>query len=179
LESSNSLVDLNQTWGECEPLQANGLIHCAAIGSPEMVAELVKHIDINSTEKQFQWSPLHFASKNGDCQTTSILMESGAEIDKTDIHNESPLHIACWKGKEDAVRLLLAYDANTEIKNLDGEKAYDIAVKFGHNKCAKLIRKHNKKKLQKETREKQVKQTTTNGPNMTNFQTLKSLPCKN
>lgn len=140
-----------------------------------MVSELVKHIDVNTTDKQFKWSPLHFAAKNGECQIISILIESGAKIDTTDIHNETPLHLAAWKGHESAVRLLLAYDANTEVKNLDGEKAYDLAVKFGHQKCVKLIRKHNKKKM--ESREKQSAASSL-GSNLSHH-VLKSLPCKN
>lgn len=137
-----SKIDLHQTWGEGEPKQGNALIWATHLGNYTIVEELVKWIDANLREKQMGWPPLHFASKNNDCCCTSILIEAGANIDNVDRHNETALHIACWKGNYDVARLLVRHGANIHVKNLDGQTALDLAVQYSHKHCQELFRRH-------------------------------------
>lgn len=135
-------INFQQIWGDTEPYQGNALIHASANKYSDMVAFLVNYINPNLTEKQMNWTALHFAAKNGDCETISILLQSGADLNPLDIHMETPVFLACWKGHVDAIRLLLQYKVNINILNLDNQSPYDIAIKYNHKNCANLILQH-------------------------------------
>ncbi len=56
------------------------------------------------------------------------LIEEGIDINSANVNGVTSLMYCASAGKEDFVKLLLKHDAKTEIINLDGFKAIDLAV---------------------------------------------------
>ena len=56
------------------------------------------------------------------------LVDAGIDINSTNVNGVTSLMYCASAGKEDFVQLLLEYEANTKLENLDGFKAIDLAV---------------------------------------------------
>lgn len=83
------------------------------------------------------WSPLHFAVKSGDsdstCAVTQLLLSRGAMVDGLDSVEWTPLLLACCQGKRDNVaRLLLQAGANIERTTAQSARPLMMAAQFGH-----------------------------------------------
>lgn len=134
-------VDIGQTWGDKQLQQATALIWATFLENIDLVSYFTKYINVNIAEKQMKWTALHFAAKNDQSRILSILIKSGAKVNAKDIHKETPIFIACWKGHLKIIKLLMLSGAKLTIKNIDGQTPYDVAVKYGHLECARLIKK--------------------------------------
>ena len=58
-----------------------------------------------------------------------LLLAAGANVDKQNDYGFTPLMKAAYHGKIEVVKELLKAGANKELKNNDGETAYDKASK--------------------------------------------------
>merc|ERR1719367_2692005 len=58
------------------------------------------------------------AATSGDLEKVKALVANGADIQASDSGGNSPLHRACWKGKNDVVRFLIDSGAAVEIGTL-------------------------------------------------------------
>lgn len=56
------------------------------------------------------------------------LIKAGISIDSQNVNSVTSLMYCASAGKEDFVRLLLEYGANSQIESLDGFKAIDLSV---------------------------------------------------
>nr|XP_018903035.1 PREDICTED: histone-lysine N-methyltransferase EHMT2 isoform X1 [Bemisia tabaci]XP_018903036.1 PREDICTED: histone-lysine N-methyltransferase EHMT2 isoform X1 [Bemisia tabaci] len=63
---------------------------------------------------------LHWATYSGTTSIAELLLNYGSEINCTNIHGDTPLHIAARRNHYDCVILLLARGALTNIKNKAG-----------------------------------------------------------
>lgn len=61
------------------------------------------------------------------------LLGRGAEIEAQADRNWTPLHVAAWCGRADAVALLLDHGADTEAKTDTGRTPADWAEHKGHD----------------------------------------------
>ena len=52
-----------------------------------------------------QWTPVMWAVKSGDVETTSFLLEQGAQLNIKDIQGNSLLHVACINGHVDVAKI--------------------------------------------------------------------------
>jgi ankyrin repeat protein len=95
-------------------------------------------------------SALNDAVSHGRLDNIRLLLDKGAAIDAisdnelmTDLWREkgigTALHDAAKAGKADAVQLLLERGANKLIRDTAGRTAREVAVKEGHDECAKLL----------------------------------------
>jgi len=57
-------------------------------------------------------SALHKASISGECETVRMLLESGEDVNETDMFSLTPLHLAAWYGHESVVKMLLQHGAD-------------------------------------------------------------------
>ena len=70
---------------------------------------------------------LHRACNKGHLECAKALLGAGADINKQSNGGRTPLMGAAWNGKIEVVRELLKRGAKKELKNNDGDTAYDHA----------------------------------------------------
>ena len=68
-----------------------------------------------------------------------VLKELGADLNKTDIHGNTPAHKAARKGYADVIIALKEAGADLNIKDGDGNTAFDTAKKRGHTNLIPLL----------------------------------------
>ena len=62
--------------------------------------------------KQEQQTALHIASRLGNIEVASMLLQAGAQVDASTKDNYTPFHIACKEGHLEMVDLLLDHGAD-------------------------------------------------------------------
>lgn len=116
-------VDAALIHGEfaaAEALQGCGarmtLPMAAALGDPDRAGALLD--DANATERHLATA---FAAQHGRAEILALLLERGEDPDRynpVSTHSHStPLHQAAWHGHADAVRVLLAHGARTDLRD--------------------------------------------------------------
>jgi ankyrin repeat protein len=64
---------------------------------------------------------------DGSLRSVKILVELGANVNKKDGRDWTPLHYAASEGYLEIVRFLLRCEANVQTKNLEGDLPVDLA----------------------------------------------------
>jgi len=67
------------------------------------------------------------AVKVGDLERVKYLIEGGADVNRSDIHEWTPLMYAVLRNKIEIIKLLLTRGANVNSINIDGTTALHIA----------------------------------------------------
>jgi ankyrin repeat protein len=75
-----------------------------------------------------QVTPLGTAATFGANEIAEILLDHGADTEKTADHGNTPLHSAAANGNRSLVELLLARGANAAAQAADGRTPADLAV---------------------------------------------------
>ncbi|CDZ78148.1 ankyrin repeat protein [Legionella massiliensis] len=114
--------------------QLNGL-------NPEQCAALLASTTANKD------TALHYAVRNGELLTTTVLIEHGSNINARGFMGATPLHIAADGGFTSIVDLLLSKDANYDLKRSDGLKAIHIAAAYGYPMIVEQIVKKDRSQL--------------------------------
>ena len=83
-------------------------------------------------------SPLHDASRDGQVDAMSLLLNGGANVDETTDDGATPLHFACLGGHVDAATLLLDRGADV-TQAWRGRTPLDIATQHGHDEVARVL----------------------------------------
>lgn len=82
---------------------------------------LKKNPDVNMKDEEDDGNtPLIISSEDGLKSITELLIQRGAEINKTNNFGETPLMKAAYKGKKDIVDLLIKNGANVNMKDDEG-----------------------------------------------------------
>lgn len=85
------------------------------------------------------WTPLLWATLNGDETGANFLLRHGANANATSPSGETLLTIAAWKGFYDIAQSLLAFGASPDAINSDGLTASAVATQYGHTAILRLI----------------------------------------
>uniref|UniRef100_A0AC34F324 Arf-GAP with coiled-coil, ANK repeat and PH domain-containing protein n=1 Tax=Panagrolaimus sp. ES5 TaxID=591445 RepID=A0AC34F324_9BILA len=88
---------------------------------------------------------LHSAIKNHDTTMAEFLLLNGSKLCVIDSDGNTPLHIAATNGFPILVYQLLKKNADSTIKNKEGQTALDIAVDGQHAHIVTLLRLHEMK----------------------------------
>ncbi len=110
--------------------------------SPSL-AEATNHTDhariIHTASEQFNNS-LHAAAREGDAEKVSLLLASGADVNKVDEHSIAPLIWAANLGHTECVRLLLTAPG-IEVNTVDKSRCTPLvhAALNGHTECVRLL----------------------------------------
>ncbi len=91
----------------------------------------------------YRYSPLAYAAYQGRQQTMRFLLERGARVD-TDLEDgvsyvNTPLMMAVMMGHTDCALMLLNAGADPRIRVKDGPTARDLAVKYRHERLARVL----------------------------------------
>ena len=96
--------------------------------------------DVNKATNFMQRTPLFLSSIIGHREVVELLLDAGAEVDKTDEKGQSPLYASSVRGRKDVVKLLL--DAGAEVDKMtdrDGCTPLVAASSEGHREVVKLL----------------------------------------
>lgn len=75
-------------------------------------------------------------------------IEKGANVNVKDtIDKNTPLHLACDKGDNEIVKILVENKADIKVKNGNGETPYDVAKIRGYKNIASFLSKNMKNKF--------------------------------
>ena len=81
---------------------------------------------------------LHSACNPGSHEVATLLLSLGAVVNARDCFDETPLHLACWRGNVDTVRLLLDHGAEDNLSH-GGLTAFHQACMDGHIELVRLF----------------------------------------
>lgn len=91
-------------------------------------ALLAKGSDPNAPAGVNGWSPLLHAVHKNQIATATVLLDAGAEVDRTGSNGMTPLMMAAGYGNRDMVELLLRHGATAAKADRNGETARDYAL---------------------------------------------------
>ena len=92
--------------------------------------------------RDYNYSPLHIASKIGNVELARFLIQSGAIVNCRFLGSSTtPLHVASFYGKIEIVKLLLDHGCQLHLKDKENKTALDLAKQKGHHQIVELIRK--------------------------------------
>lgn len=84
---------------------------------------------------------LRLAARNDDAVIVGILLEHGADPNSVDrTTGQSALHIASVVGALSVVRVLVAADADVDLRDSQNLQAIDLALRGDHEAVAELLR---------------------------------------
>ncbi|RXJ96698.1 hypothetical protein CRU94_00865 [Arcobacter sp. AHV-9/2010] len=87
---------------------------------------------------------LMLASYNGNFETTSMLVDLKADIDRKNDKGQTPLAGVCFKGYFDIVKILVEAGANINENNGLGTTPLIFASMFGHTQIVEYLNKQDK-----------------------------------
>lgn len=85
------------------------------------------------------WAPLHYAATRGHLEVIALLLDRNAYIDAASPNGTTPLMMAAHYGTPAAVKLLLEAGADPLLKNQQGLSAIDFAQRANRADSAEII----------------------------------------
>lgn len=100
---------------------------------PEMCKYLIglPKSDLNLSNKKTRETPLMIASREGKIEIVKLLVENGADIDKTDLHGETALWKAYYNFYSKVVDYLFEKGSNANVTNNSSETLLTMSADRG------------------------------------------------
>ncbi|KAI3329985.1 ankyrin [Ustulina deusta] len=122
------------------PHHATSLYYAATFGLTHIVRHLVDiGVDLNAPGSRYWGTALHGAVYRMHTPIVKLLLEAGADVNKADYLQVTPLHTAATLGDIELIRLLLHFSANTGATDGMGESPIDWASKCGQMSTRDLL----------------------------------------
>ena len=83
---------------------------------------------------------LHMAARRNLAGLCLWLLRLGADVNRTDIRDMTPLHHAAWYGAADAARLLIERGADLDARDWRGRAPLDLAEAGNGEALARALR---------------------------------------
>jgi ankyrin repeat protein len=104
--------------------------HDAALTNdqPGAEARLAAGDDPNASDQK-GFTPLHFAAQEGAVEVARLLLDHGAEVDRTNVYGNTPLFTAVFNSRGDGslIELLRGRGADPQRENLSGQTPAGLA----------------------------------------------------
>ena len=126
-----------------EELQVIALDFARTGKTEDLKAMLQARMPVNLCDHKGN-SLIMLASYNGNLETTSMLVDFGAEVDKKNDRGQTPLAGVCFKGYLDIVKVLVKAGANIYENNGMGTTPIMFASMFGNYEIVKFLSEQNK-----------------------------------
>ena len=72
-------------------------------------------------------SALHFAAANGHVECVKLLVEQGANVNRANDEDATPVHVAAQRGNTDIIKLLNSNGGDMSRRNSTGEESVTVA----------------------------------------------------
>ncbi|TRX91334.1 hypothetical protein FHL15_007756 [Xylaria flabelliformis] len=95
-----------------------------------------------SCSRKADWTALHFAVENDDCEVVKALLAHESNADAPDILKQTPLHLAAARGRKDCVDILMKSGADLRAEDYLGRTALQLAQEFNHVTVIDLIERY-------------------------------------
>ncbi|KAK6440993.1 hypothetical protein LTR95_002776 [Oleoguttula sp. CCFEE 5521] len=126
------------------PGWATPLYHACSFGLYHAASTLVADgADIDAPGSRFGGTALHGATFRGHVEIMEMLLKAGADANKADHQQISPLHSAAVLDDASIIRMLLRYGASSEVKDSGGETPLDWAAHAGQSTLLRLLTVRN------------------------------------
>ena len=99
--------------------------------------------DLNVTQQNGLWSPLHWASANGSLEMVAYLLEHGAKADFADQQKYTALHWAAYYGHSTVATKLLESGAPVDARMSANYTPLHEAVLGGHRDVVEILCRHS------------------------------------
>ena len=116
------------------------------LGKTSEVKKLVSAggwMNMNCVARWYQSTPLHQAAKHGHTDVVQVLLDGGAEPDKTNCAGYTPLHKVLLafsdKARTDVVKLLLDGGAQPNKEDSNGCTPLHLAAKYGRKEMVEQL----------------------------------------
>ena len=126
-----------------EELQVFALDFARTGKTQDLKAMLQSGMPVNLSDHKGN-SLIMLASYNGNLETTSMLVDFGAQVDKKNDKEQTPLAGVCFKGYLDIVKVLVKAGANIYENNGMGTTPIMFASMFGNYEIVKFLSEQNK-----------------------------------
>ncbi|KAL7938651.1 hypothetical protein V8C35DRAFT_288776 [Trichoderma chlorosporum] len=111
-----------------------------AMGRIDVVKLLISYgAAVDPKDDVQRTTPLLSVSFRDHMDLISLLLENGADVNYTDMTDESPLLSAIYGGNEDVIKLLLDHGADTEYTTIDGTSPLSWALQINSTSLIKLL----------------------------------------
>lgn len=118
------------------------LLTAVANGQFETTRFLLQKAANPLSSTKFGYSSLHFASKYGDIDLCTLLIDYHADVDQLNTNGSTPLMLAAEHGHGAIVKLLLEKGATASLTNKNNKNAIDYALEGNYGDICKMIRSH-------------------------------------
>lgn len=151
IEVAKALVDAGADVNKQDALQDSPYLYAGAQGKTEILTYMIEHTNPNQKiYNRFGGNALIPAAEKGHLDNVKILLKDGqVNIDHQNNFDYTALieAVALTDGSkvyQDIVKELLAYHANTDLRDASGKTALDYALELDHQEIASLLKNHKK-----------------------------------
>ncbi|OTA91063.1 hypothetical protein M434DRAFT_22639 [Hypoxylon sp. CO27-5] len=114
------------------PRHATALYYAATFGLTNIVGGFIKaNVELDLPGSRYGGTALHGAVYRLHVPVVQLLLDAGADVNKADFLNVSPLHTAATLGNIGLIESLLRFSANIKAVDDMGESPLDWALKAG------------------------------------------------
>ena len=119
------------------------LCQSAAEGDVKMLGWILScRVSPNFHYGEYNITPLHYAARNNNAESSKLLLECGAEIEAKDIHDQTALYYAAHGSSTECVQILLKHGAEIEARNNYLQTPLHCAARFSIKEFVQILLKH-------------------------------------
>ena len=126
----SSIAASDETESEEKKFPPQAILFAAYQGNIDLILEILADDPDRNVRDALGSTALHLATLQPNPAVVKLLLDNGFDPNARATRNgNTPLHNAVAANNPDAARVLLSYQADKNIRNLDGQTPYEKAVR--------------------------------------------------